>query len=117
MDEALFEEWVRGMDKKFSSEGKKVASVIYNCPAYPQIENFKSIKLFFLPLNTTSQNQPMDQGMISSLKAQYRKNVVPKIILSVEKKKNSPKNTRNVNFSCSLGCSNNENYCELFSKV
>ena len=80
MDEALFEEWVRGMDKKFSSEGIKVASVIDNCPAYPQIENLKSIKLIFLPLNTTSQNQPMDQSMICSLKARYRKNVILKII-------------------------------------
>ena len=38
-------------------------------------------------MNTTSQIQPIDQGVIRSLKAQYRRNVVRKITQSVEKKK------------------------------
>ena len=36
-------------------------------------------------MNTNSQ--PIDQGVIRSLKAQYRRNVVRKITQSVEKKK------------------------------
>ena len=87
MDGALFEKCVREMDKKFVTEERKVALVINNCPAHPQIENLKSMMLFFLPPNTTSQTQPMDQGVIRSLKAQYHNNVVRKIIRSVEKKK------------------------------
>ena len=46
MDGVLFEEWIRVMDKKFVSEGRKIALVINNCPAHPQIENLKLIKLF-----------------------------------------------------------------------
>ena len=42
-------------------------------------------------MNTTSQIQPIDQGVIRSLKAQYRRNVVRKITQSVEKKKTLPK--------------------------
>ena len=38
-------------------------------------------------MNTTSQIQPIDQGVIRSLKAQYRRNVVRRITQSVEKKK------------------------------
>ena len=87
IDVGLFEEWVREMDKKFVSEGRKIALTISNCPAHPQIESLKSIKLFFLPPNTTSQVQPMDQGEIRSLKAQYRKNIVHKIFRGLEKKK------------------------------
>ena len=83
----LFEEWVREMDKKFVSEGRKIALEIRNCPAHPQIKSLKSIKLFFLPPNTTSQVQPMDQGEIRSLKAQYRKNIVHKIFRGLGKKK------------------------------
>ena len=79
------------MDKKFVSKGKKVALVVDNCPAHPQIENLISIKLFFLPPNTTSQTQPMDQGVMCSLNEQQRKNVVRKIILNVKKKKSLPK--------------------------
>ena len=79
------------MDKKFVSEWRKAVLVINYYPADPQTEKIKSIKLFFLPPNTTSQTQPMDQGVICSLKAEYCKNVVRKIIWNVEKKKNSPK--------------------------
>ena len=59
-DGVSFQKWVRQKEKKFVSEGKKVALVIDNCPAHPQTENLISIKLLFLPPNTTSQTQPMD---------------------------------------------------------
>ena len=91
MDGVLFEEWIRKMDKKFVSEKRKFALLIENCPAHPQVENLKLIKLFFLPPKTTSQTQPMDQDVIRSLKAKYRKNVVSKLIRSVAKKKALPK--------------------------
>ena len=88
MDGALFEEWVRVLDRKFESEGRSIALVIVNCPAHPHIENLKSIKLFFfLPPNTTSATQPVNQGVIRSLKAKYRKNMVRKIIRNLEKNK------------------------------
>ena len=61
--------------------------MIDNFPAHPHIDNLKAINLYFLPLNTTSKTQPMDQGGINSIKAKYCKNVVRKIIQSVEKKK------------------------------
>ena len=64
--------------------------MIDNCPVRPQIENLKSMKLFFLPPNTTSQTQPRDQGIICSMKSQYHKNVERKVILSVKKKESSP---------------------------
>ena len=90
MDGALFEKWVQELDRKFASEGKSIALVIDNCPAHPHIENLKSIKLFFLPPNTTSATQPIDQGIIRSLKAKYCKNMVRKIIRNLEKNKALP---------------------------
>ena len=91
MDQVLLEEWVREMDKKFVSEGRKVDLVIDSCPAYPQIGNLKLIKLFLFPPNRTSQTLPMDRGVIRSVKAQHRKDAVCKIIQSVEKEKKSSK--------------------------
>ena len=44
-----------------------------------------NLKLFFLPTNTTSTTQPMNQGVIRSLKAKYRKKMGQKIIRSLEK--------------------------------
>ena len=92
MDGALFEEWVRELDRKFACEGRIIAIialVIDNCPAHHHIENLKSIKLFFLPPNTTSATQPMNQG-VRSLKAKYRKNMVRKIIRNLKKNKALP---------------------------
>ena len=72
MDSELFEEWVREQDRNFAFEGRKVALVIDNSTAHPNIENLKSITLHFLSPNTTSFLQPMDQGVIQSLKCKYR---------------------------------------------
>ena len=72
MDSELSEEWVREQDRTFALEGRKVALVIDNLlTTHPNIENIKSIKLYFLPPNTTSCLQPMDQGVIWSLKCKY----------------------------------------------
>ena len=47
MDGAVFEKWVREMDKKFVSVGRKVALVINSCRTHRQVKNLKLKKLFF----------------------------------------------------------------------
>ncbi|XP_063598620.1 tigger transposable element-derived protein 6-like [Penaeus indicus] len=68
MSSEIFEEWVR----KFRVDGRKIALIIDNCPAHPTVSNLTNVQLVFLPPNTTSILQPMDQGVIRSLKAYYR---------------------------------------------
>ena len=84
MSSELFEEWVREQDKEFEKEGRKVALIIDNCPAHPSLENLKSIHLYFLPPGTS---QPMDQGVIRSLKAKYRTRVIKRIIAAIDQGK------------------------------
>ena len=91
MDGVLFEEWVRDLHKKFESEKRKVAWIIDNCPAHPNIDNLSHIKLVFLPPNTTSVSQPMDKGIIKCLKAHYRKRLVQLILHSLDSNKPLPK--------------------------
>ena len=62
MDSVLFEEWVRDVNKKFQTKESKVAWIIDNFPAHPIIENLSHVKLVFLPPNTTSVSQPMNQS-------------------------------------------------------
>ena len=90
MDSALFEEWVREQDRKFEGEGRKVALIVDNCPAHPDIPNVKAINLVFLPPNTTCKTQPMDQGVIRSIKAFYRGATVRKYIDALDKGKSAP---------------------------
>nr|XP_022300624.1 tigger transposable element-derived protein 4-like [Crassostrea virginica] len=45
------------------------------------------VKLVFLPPNTTSQTQPMDQGIIQNLKVHYRKRVLLRYITDIDQSK------------------------------
>ena len=91
MDDVLFEEWVRDLNKKFESEKRKVALIINNCPVHLIIDNLSHIKLVFLPPNTTSVSQPMDQGITRCLKANYRKRLVKLILRSLHSNTPLPK--------------------------
>ena len=91
MSSELFEQWVRELDRKFKLEGRKIALIIDNCPAHPHIDGLQAIELFFLPPNTTSRLQPMDQGVIRSLKAHYRKMAAQRIIDAIDQGKTLPK--------------------------
>ncbi|XP_045541632.1 tigger transposable element-derived protein 4-like [Papilio machaon] len=80
MTSELFEKWLRDWDRDLVKKKKKILLLVDNCPAHPNVTNLKSITLAFLPPNTTSVLQPMDQGIIRSLKTNFRKNLVLKMI-------------------------------------
>ena len=63
-----------GKGTRSKKENRKVIIIVDNCPAHPIIEGLKAVELVFLSPNTTSKTQPMDQGVIRSLKVKYRKN-------------------------------------------
>ena len=87
----IFEEWVRKLDRKFRADDRNIALIIKNCPAHPSISHLTNVQLVFLPPNTTSILQPMDQGVIRSLKAHYRGRVVRLLCRALEKKEPCPK--------------------------
>ena len=68
MNSEIFEEWVRKLDRKFRADDRNVALIIDNCPAHPSISDLTSVQLVFLPPNTTSIPQPMDQVSYAALK-------------------------------------------------
>ena len=76
MGSALFEKWVRALDRNFFNENWKIALIIDNWPAHPTIGNLSNVRLIFLPPNTTSVSQPMDQVVIKCLKTNYRRRLV-----------------------------------------
>jgi hypothetical protein len=50
------------------------------------LENLENIKLVLLPANNTSLLQPMNQGVIRSLKCHFRKLILLRMIECIEKK-------------------------------
>ena len=91
MDSEILSDYVRKLDTKFDAQGRKIVLIIDNCPAHPNVDNLKAIQLAFLPPNTTSKTQPMDQEVIRALKAFYRTNVVRRQIKFVDEGKTTPK--------------------------
>ncbi|GBN54168.1 hypothetical protein AVEN_2976-1 [Araneus ventricosus] len=74
------------------AECRKIALVFDNCPAHPKEMNPKLKNVsFFLPPNTTSKLQPMDQGVIKNFKIHYRKRIVRKVITTLEDNQSMPK--------------------------
>jgi hypothetical protein len=86
MTSEKFEEWLKEVDRQMKRRQKKIAMIVDNCPAHPKVEKLEAIELFFLPPNTTSKTQLMDQGVIDNLKVHYRKKIVLRQIESIETK-------------------------------
>lgn len=51
------------------------------------VADLQAIRLEFLPANTTAKLQPMDQGVISSLKRHYRRSLLQRMLLCMESDK------------------------------
>ena len=64
----------------------KALLLMDNAPSHPSTELLQSkdgnIKCLFLPPNTTSLMQPMDQGVLESMKRRYRKELLRKLLLA-----------------------------------
>ena len=68
-------------------EGRKIALLIGNCPAHPSVSDLTKVQLVFLPPNTNSVLQQMDQGVMRSLKAHCRGTVVRQLCRTLNKMK------------------------------
>ncbi|XP_070581288.1 tigger transposable element-derived protein 4-like [Ptychodera flava] len=86
MNSQIFEDWVRKFDRKMRRQRRNVLLFIDNAPSHPTIK-LNNVKLVFLPANTTSKSQPMDQGIIQATKLKYRKHQLRHIIRRMDEDK------------------------------
>ena len=84
MTSVLFQEWITAWDAALAKDRRKILLLVDNCTAHPHIDTLKNIRLEFLPANTTSLIQPMDQGVIKNLKTFYRKELVQMTVAAIE---------------------------------
>ena len=72
----IFMEWISEWDRELREAGRRILLLVDNCSAHPALDTLTNIYLEFLPPNTTSMIQPMDQGVIRNLKVNYRKQLI-----------------------------------------
>ena len=85
MDGDLFTEWVKELDQKFAAQDRKIILIVDNCPAHRIVDGLKAIELISLPPSKTSKTQPMNQGVISSLKGFYHHLIIKCYITSIDR--------------------------------
>ena len=86
MTSEIFTDWLKKLDSRLERQKRKIAMIVDNCTAHPHVRHLKSIELVFLPPNTTSKTQPIDQGVIQNLKTQYRKKNILRQMSAIDKK-------------------------------
>ena len=93
MTASIFQDW---FDKSFVPDVRrhlrerrleeKAVLLLDNCRAHPPANLLRSadgkITVLYMPPNTTSVIQPLDQGIISAFKRHYRMDLVKEILLS-----------------------------------
>ena len=86
MTSVLFEEYVYKLDRQMVSQNRSIALIVDNYPSHPKFPNLRAITLIFLPPNSTSKTQPMDCGIIHSLKSSYRKELMLSMLIAHDAK-------------------------------
>jgi|GraSoiStandDraft_39_1057311.scaffolds.fasta_scaffold394993_2 hypothetical protein len=72
MQRSIFRTWIKQFNREMGKRRRNILLLIDNASSHQlaesEIEELSNIKLYFLPPNTTSHLQPIDQGIISSFK-------------------------------------------------
>ena len=72
MISGIFKTWLNKLDKRMGRKGRKVLLFLDNATSHSNLQ-LCNVKLKFLPANTTSILQPLDQGIILAVKRNYSK--------------------------------------------
>ena len=72
MTSTLFKDWVNDVNKQMRKQKRKIILFLDNATSHTH-DKLSNVTLKFLPPNTTSAIQPLDQGIIRAVKARYRK--------------------------------------------
>lgn len=79
MTTEIMTSWLRKFDEKMKKENRNVVLFLDNAASHPKLQ-LQNVKIVFLPPNTTSHCQPLDQGIIHSFKVAYRKYLIRRLL-------------------------------------
>ncbi|KAJ3661864.1 hypothetical protein Zmor_006243 [Zophobas morio] len=77
-------DYLQKFDRKMASQKRKILLFLDNAASHPKNLKLKNIKIIFLPPNTTSVCQPLDQGIIKNFKIWYRSMIVKHVLARMD---------------------------------
>ena len=84
MTAAIWENILDQLNHKMALHGRKIVLLVDNATVHRSTKDYSNLKVVFLPKNTTSLIQPLDQGVIRTMKSYYRTQLVRKIMAAIE---------------------------------
>lgn len=88
MTSHIMEKWLKLVNRKMVRQKRKILLFLDNAQSHLKI-NLSNIKLRFFPANTTSKLQPMDQGIIQTLKPKFRNRQLKKMVREMDHRSKS----------------------------
>lgn len=85
MTTELFNEWLISVNSDMKKAERKILLFLDNCTVHNNPPQLDHVKLIFFPANTTSRLQPLDQGIIQNFKTLYRREIIVRVLDSIEK--------------------------------
>lgn len=79
MTTEIMTSWLKNFDNKMKKQNRKVLLFLDNATSHPKIQ-LENVRTVFLPPNTTSHCQPLDQGIIQNFKIKYRKFLIRRLL-------------------------------------
>lgn len=97
MTQEIMIEWLRSFDKKMRLQKKKILLFLDNAASHPKDLELENIRVIYLPPNTTSICQPLDQGVIRNFKFHYRSLILKHLLTRMESSESTSALLKSVN--------------------
>ncbi|XP_060577655.1 tigger transposable element-derived protein 6-like [Ruditapes philippinarum] len=84
MTSNIYKDFLKNFNKKMKQQKRKVLLFVDNAPSHPDDNSLSNVLVKFLPPNTTSMTQPMDQGIIRAMKLKFRKRQMSHMVTNMD---------------------------------
>ena len=82
MTSAIFCGWLRSLNDNIKRQKRKILLLLDNASCHTHLK-LSNVRLVFFPPNLTARIQPMDQGVIATLKKHYRRMLVEFLVMKI----------------------------------
>lgn len=89
MTKDIFNKWLLNFDSKMAMQKRKVLLFLDNCSSHMKIPVLQATKVPYFPPGTTSKSQPIDQGIVHSVKTRYRTRLTERLLYDMQQKRES----------------------------
>lgn len=89
MTKVIFNKWLLNFDSQMAKQKRKVLLFLDNCSSHMQIPVLQATKVAYFPPGTTSKAQPIDQGIVHSVKSRYRTRLTERLLYDMQQKRES----------------------------